>query len=131
MVTHLSIVPADRVLQAQALVRAVKASALPTVLLGDMNGQPNEAGFQPLLLQMTDAWTIPGIQTSGAPSGFTFPCHPQRQPDRRIDYVLLSAGLSTASIEVPGSPAARMASDHCPVLVRVNTYLHGHSPDLR
>jgi endonuclease/exonuclease/phosphatase family metal-dependent hydrolase len=131
MVTHLSIVTADRALQAQAIVRALKASVLPTVLMGDMNAQPAEPGFQPLLRQMTDAWTIPGVQTSGAPSGFTFPCHPQRPPDRRIDYVLLSAGLAAASVEVPENAAVRMASDHYPVLVRVNSHLLGHSPGLR
>lgn len=128
MVTHLSVVTADRALQAQAIVRAVKASDQPTVLLGDMNAQPNEAGFQPLLRQMTDAWTIPGIQTNGGPSGFTFPCHPQQPPVRRIDYVLLSAGLAAASVEVAEHAAVRLASDHYPVLVRIDARLTGAPP---
>lgn len=128
LVTHLSIVPEDRALQTKALLRAVQALALPTVLMGDMNAQPTEIGFLPLLRQMTDSFAIPGIELSGAPSGFTFPCHPRRAPVRRIDYILLSAGIATAAAGTLDTPVVRLASDHYPLWVRIKTDLRGRSP---
>lgn len=121
MVTHLSTAEADRTLQAQAMLRALKEATTPTVLLGDMNAQPGEAGFQPVLRQMSDVWSLPGVERTSAPDGATFPCHPAQNPTTRIDYILLSAGLSAASAEVLTDANARMASDHCPLLVRVAT----------
>jgi endonuclease/exonuclease/phosphatase family metal-dependent hydrolase len=76
----------------------------PQVLLGDLNGRPDAPELAPLWGEFTDAWAA--VNDSG---GETFPAD---VPDRRIDYVAVSAGVEVTSCEVPEA----LASDHRPVV---------------
>lgn len=114
MVTHLSIVEADRVEQTKELAAAVGSSRLPTILMGDLNTKPNADSLRPLLAKMRDLWTL-----AGKGAGLTSASHPQRPPRNRIDYILVSPGMETSGIDVLTNDVTRMASDHYPVLARI------------
>jgi endonuclease/exonuclease/phosphatase family metal-dependent hydrolase len=98
--THLAYASAsEREAQAEAVVRHLDGSAEPVVVMGDLNGEPDDSGLAPLRDAFTDAWAA-----AGDGDGFT---NPSRDPRRRIDYVFV-AGVSPAHVEVLDSTA----SDH-------------------
>lgn len=97
--------PAVRRLQVADLLAALgPIDSLPTIVLGDMNAPPDAPELRPLLERLTDAWTASGDRGDG----FTFPAP---APDRRIDYVLVGAGIEVGAARVPDT----RASDHRPV----------------
>jgi endonuclease/exonuclease/phosphatase family metal-dependent hydrolase len=101
--THLEYASAsERKAQAQAVVEHLEGSAEPVVVMGDLNGEPDDSGLAPLRDAFTDAWAV-----AGDGDGFT---NPSRDPHRRIDYVLV-AGLRPTHVEVLDSTA----SDHLAV----------------
>jgi endonuclease/exonuclease/phosphatase family metal-dependent hydrolase len=109
--THLDHRATSTVRQPQALaLLAYLADAVPPgaplVLGGDLNARPDAVEVRALGARFSDAWT-----TCGAGPGFTFRTD---QPDRRIDYVLLS-GVTCATARVIDRPL----SDHLPVVVDV------------
>ncbi|HET8662661.1 MAG TPA: endonuclease/exonuclease/phosphatase family protein [Micromonosporaceae bacterium] len=75
------------------------------VLLGDLNAPPYAPEIQPLWGYVADAWA----QANGAAGGLTYPAN---RPDRRIDYVAVSPGITVRQATVP----ATLASDHLPVV---------------
>ena len=101
--THLEYASAsERKAQAEAVVQHLDGSAEPVVVMGDLNGQPDDAGLAPLRETFTDAWAA-----AGDGDGFT---NPSRDPHRRIDYVFFR-DLTAAAVEVLDSTA----SDHLAV----------------
>ncbi len=114
MVTHLSVVAADRVPQTEDLAKAVAASRIPTILMGDLNTRPDAASLRPLLARAQDLWTL-----AGRGDGLTSAAHPQRPPRGRIDYILATSGIAANGIEVVVNDVTRMASDHYPILARI------------
>jgi endonuclease/exonuclease/phosphatase family metal-dependent hydrolase len=101
--THLEYASAsERKAQAQAVVDHLEGSQEPVVVMGDLNGEPDDSGLAPLRSAFTDAW-----EAAGDGDGFT---NPSSNPRRRIDYVL-AAGPSPDRVEVLGSTA----SDHLAV----------------
>ncbi|MGH9036944.1 MAG: endonuclease/exonuclease/phosphatase family protein [Acidimicrobiia bacterium] len=101
--THLEYGSAsERRAQAEAVVEHLKGSAEPVVVMGDLNGEPDDSGLAPLRDAFTDAWTA-----AGDGDGFT---NPSSNPRRRIDYVFV-AGPSPAHAAVLNSTA----SDHLAV----------------
>ncbi len=92
----------ERKAQAEAVVEHLKGSVEPVVVMGDLNGEPDDPGLAPLRDAFTDAWA-----TAGDGDGFT---NPARDPHRRIDYVFFR-GLTAAAVEVLDSTA----SDHLAV----------------
>jgi endonuclease/exonuclease/phosphatase family metal-dependent hydrolase len=109
--THLDHRATSTVRQPQALaLLAYLADAVPPgeplVLGGDLNARPDAVEVRALGARFTDAWTA-----CGTGPGFTFRTD---QPDRRIDYVLLS-GAACAAARVLDRPL----SDHLPVVVDV------------
>jgi endonuclease/exonuclease/phosphatase family metal-dependent hydrolase len=101
--THLEYASgSERKAQAEALVEHLQSSAEPTVVMGDLNGEPDDSGLAPLRDAFTDAW-----EAAGDGDGFT---NPARAPHRRIDYVFFR-GLTATSAEVQDSTA----SDHLAV----------------
>ncbi len=74
------------------------------ILLGDFNAVPTAPELAPLWTALTDAWTV-----GGTGSG---PTYPAIAPDRRIDYIAVSAPVRVRSVRVP----ATEASDHRPVV---------------
>ncbi|HIZ37104.1 MAG TPA: endonuclease/exonuclease/phosphatase family protein [Candidatus Ruania gallistercoris] len=78
------------------------------ILMGDFNASPEAAELTPLWHRLTDAYAA-----AGAGDGFTFPAV---APDRRIDYVTVSARITVQDAFVPGDGVAATASDHRPVV---------------
>lgn len=103
-VTHLDARPDPGVRAAQvADMRRIMARGGrgrgPHVLLGDFNAPPGAPELAPLWRGLTDA----------EPGGFTYPA---RNPEKRIDYVAVSAGVEVRAAAVVDTPA----SDHRPVV---------------
>lgn len=103
--THLEYASvSERKAQAEAVVEHLRTSAEPVVVMGDLNGEPDDSGLAPLRDAFTDSWG-----TVGDGDGYT---NPARDPHRRIDYVFARA-LTPISAEVLDSTA----SDHLAVRV--------------
>lgn len=75
-----------------------------SVLVGDMNANPEDPELAPLFQWFNDAWSA----VSNEP-GFTFPAD---DPIKRIDYILTSPRIRANSAQVIES----LASDHRPVV---------------
>ena len=114
VVTHLHHVEgADgarvRLAQLPRLVEAV-AEPPPTVLMGDFNAEPGSAEIARVRAAgLTDAFVAAG----GRPADER--TWPSDRPDRRIDYIWLSAGLEASDFAATSSTA----SDHRGVAVTV------------
>lgn len=97
--------PSDRIRQTQALLlRAFPADkkVLPTLLLGDLNAEPDSEPLRLLLQRFASA--IPG----GAPSW------PTEEPRKAIDWILFTPPNSWQVIEA-GTMDEPLASDHLPL----------------
>ncbi|WP_210769104.1 endonuclease/exonuclease/phosphatase family protein [Ruania alkalisoli] len=79
------------------------------ILMGDFNARPEAPELAPLWTVVTDAW-----DEAGDGSGFSFPAD---APDRRIDYVTVSDGVTVLDAVVPDTALAAQASDHRPVVI--------------
>jgi len=108
---HLPLRPHERLTHV-SIVLARLQGAGPCVVAGDLNEPPDG-----------DAWTsLHALVTDPAGGG---PTYPAREPTRRIDAVLVSAGLSVTRLAVAGAAeqlsAADLvaASDHLPLLADV------------
>jgi endonuclease/exonuclease/phosphatase family metal-dependent hydrolase len=105
--THLSLDPVERDKQARRLVGRLTG---PSVVLGaDVNDTPGSQTWRVLTETLHDAHAV-------APSGgdLTFPA---RDPNRRLDAVFVSPGITVTGAGVPTGlvdPAA--ATDHLPVV---------------
>ncbi len=102
--------PAVRVTQA-AQVREFLAAVAPgdLVLLGDFNATPDAPEIAMMGVGLVDAWGV-----GGDGDGATFPAP---VPSRRIDYVLVTPGLSIRHASVLSTDA----SDHFAVTVELIT----------
>jgi endonuclease/exonuclease/phosphatase family metal-dependent hydrolase len=103
--------PAARLAQSRAIA-AQLAGAPRTVLTGDLNAQPGSPELDPLTEVLVDAWGA-----AGTGCGQTAP---NPIPYRRIDYVFHSPDVSTRHATVIRTFAARIASDHLPVVVELS-----------
>lgn len=99
--------PQVRRLQVADILQAAPAPGQRTILLGDFNAAPDAAELTPLYERWTDAWAA-----RGEGEGFTFPAD---HPVKRIDGILLSAGLKVERIFVGDS----QASDHRPIVADI------------
>ena len=115
VVTHLHHVEgADgarvRLAQLPRLLEAVAEPPPPTVLMGDFNAEPGSAEIAHVRAAgLTDAFVAAG----GRPADER--TWPSDRPDRRIDYIWLSAGLEASDFAATSSTA----SDHRGVAVTV------------
>lgn len=96
---HLGLLRAD-------LLRVGGPDAAPLVVLGDVNELPDQPSWRTLLAV--------GLTDAAADAGPTFPT---ARPEQRIDAVLVGYGLRVTAARVLDDPAARLASDHLPVVV--------------
>lgn len=102
MVTHWSLMAADRIESAAALVERARMTAGPLLVAGDLNARPaNEE-----ILGLVEG---AGLLDAGRVSG---PTYPAGAPSARIDYVL-TRGMEVLRAEVLVSEA----SDHLPLVV--------------
>jgi len=98
----------DRQTQAQQ-VAAMVAGARPSILMGDLNAEPDAPELQPLFGALTDAWPAAGTGPE-----LTYPAE---GPVKRIDYVLTGAGAQPRRCAVVTTNP--VASDHLPMACQV------------
>ena len=96
--------PRVRKQQVTEMLAFIGSTSAPTLVLGDLNANPDAPELQPLFGRLRDTWQ------NAADPGFTYPAD---KPVKRIDYVLASDHFSVRSASVPFTEA----SDHRPVLV--------------
>jgi endonuclease/exonuclease/phosphatase family metal-dependent hydrolase len=101
----------------QIAIMAERASSrgIPVIMMGDYNATPDAPELAAVLGSGTgwhDAWHVAGR----ASNGMTIPAHPDREPERRIDYILTNAASTVIGCEVRITPETRLASDHFPVI---------------
>ncbi|MDP7062360.1 MAG: endonuclease/exonuclease/phosphatase family protein [Planctomycetota bacterium] len=96
--------PSDRIAQAQALNARLLPADMPTLLVGDLNAQPDS---QPMKVLFDAGW-----QAADATHQPTFP---SKDADLKIDWFLNQAGqgASLKDYQVLSEP---IASDHCPIV---------------
>ncbi|MFE6223008.1 endonuclease/exonuclease/phosphatase family protein [Streptomyces sp. NPDC057854] len=80
-----------------------------TVLMGDLNADPDDTEIQTLTNVYLDTW-----EEAGEGNGYTFN---GTTPTKRIDYVLVSNDIVTRTAEVVDDTAS---DDHLPVLVNLS-----------
>ena len=103
--THLATDPAERPPQARA-ARDALPTGEPAVLAADVNEGPDGLSWRTLAEGLTDA---------GADAAtLTFPA---AAPRVRLDTVFAGPGVTVRGHRVHDTPAARLASDHLPVVV--------------
>lgn len=116
---HLSLADHERVEHAHRVVAEVSAfGPAPYVVAGDLNEPPDGPAWRAFGDLVEDATLAVTAAAAAGPA----PTYPARAPRRRIDAVLVSAGIGVDSVRVPGvvdgvDPAdLRVASDHLPVV---------------
>ncbi len=109
--------PAVRRTQVAEMLRVLRRSGGPLILVGDLNATPDAAELHPLLATLGDAWSAAAAAgrasaPGASPPGFTYPAEAPRE---RIDYVLVRGPFEVDSAAVPDTEA----SDHRPVVVEL------------
>lgn len=106
---HLPLDAPSRLAHAREVLRVLGRTGAPhTLVAGDVNERPGHAAWQAL----HDG----GLRDLGPGSGPTFPA---AAPARRIDGVFASAQVEVLDYRVVDVPGVERASDHRPVLVKV------------
>ena len=112
--THLGLIPAEQQ-QAAALIgdwMAADAWTSPAILLGDFNAGPYSKTYRMLNRTLKDAQTL---------TPYTPLCtFPVKLPFMRIDHVFLAGPWTVRKVETPFAGAARVASDHLPLVVELS-----------
>lgn len=109
---------AQRAMQAREAPRVAKGTALPTIVMGDLNARPHDPELSALLDPdggLRDAWRAIGQGT-----GATIPADADVEPGERIDYILVSRGFTLHVARVVRQAEASFASDHYPVVADVS-----------
>ena len=110
--THLSIYPAERHQQAEALLSKWISRAKrrgPTVVCGDFNAQPSSASYRCLAKALQDVQTY-DPRISPARTWFS------PRPLARIDHIFSTMDFVVQRAGVVDSRLARSASDHLPLV---------------
>jgi endonuclease/exonuclease/phosphatase family metal-dependent hydrolase len=98
--------PAVRRQQVAEMLRYIAKDSLASIVMGDMNANPDAPELAPLFSVLTDAWH------SGSGDSLTYPAD---HPTKRIDYVLMTRHFFAVDARVVPSTA----SDHRPVIARL------------
>ncbi|GAB2570845.1 endonuclease/exonuclease/phosphatase family protein [Gracilibacillus alcaliphilus] len=101
--THLGLSAEERMSQVQEIAAFKETKNNPSVLVGDLNAEPDSEEFQQLLANGNFVDTFADISDSN-----TFPVI---NPTARIDYILTSPDVAASNQEVIYSEA----SDHLPI----------------
>lgn len=120
-VTHWSLLPDHRALQATATVDFVKSwrAGAPAALLGDFNALPDAPEIAAVRAQLVNLWEATGVP---AEDRVSFPAGRKglTTPDGwagALDYIFIDSSLAARRIEVIHDET--LASDHNPVLATV------------
>lgn len=117
----------QRAEQLATLLELAEASDLPTIIMGDLNARPGDDELARIVdptSGFTDVWSA----VHGGDGGFTSPASPDAEPEARIDYIFVSAGLQVLGSEVVVDDLTRMASDHFPVVADLRLASPGATP---
>jgi endonuclease/exonuclease/phosphatase family metal-dependent hydrolase len=113
--THLGLVPREQQIQAVALAGETWLGAPerrdPIILVGDLNATARTVVHRTLAARLANAHALRPVST---PRAATFPA---TMPMLRIDHIFVSGGIKVRSVRVGGSPLARVASDHLPLVM--------------
>jgi endonuclease/exonuclease/phosphatase family metal-dependent hydrolase len=113
--THFGLLPPEQRIQAEALLGpdwlGHAECTDPVVLMGDFNALPGTRPHRALTGRLTDAQSLLPRRARA-----TFPA---RRPFLRIDHIFTSAGLAVEGGAVAEHGAARVASDHLPLMVDI------------
>jgi endonuclease/exonuclease/phosphatase family metal-dependent hydrolase len=109
MNTHLSLNHLDRLRAAERLRELAEGAGPSTMLCGDMNAPPESEEIRYLAEEA-------GLKDAGAASNE--PTFSSDNPSARIDYVWHSQGLTVTEL----AAVQTEASDHLPIVARVNRY---------
>jgi endonuclease/exonuclease/phosphatase family metal-dependent hydrolase len=117
--THLSTGDPDRRRTQVAALAALHTEPMETgVIVGDLNATPDAPELDPLRRRFTDAWPLAAAREDQAGWRFWHAGHgetfPAGNPNRRIDQVWVSPGVTVAAAAVLDGAGA---SDHLPLLV--------------
>jgi endonuclease/exonuclease/phosphatase family metal-dependent hydrolase len=117
--THLSNDDPDRRRSQVAALAALHTEPMETgVIVGDLNAAPDAPELDPLRRRFTDAWQLASARADQAGWRFWHAGHgetfPAGNPNRRIDQVWVSPGVTVAAAAVLNGAGA---SDHLPLLV--------------
>jgi endonuclease/exonuclease/phosphatase family metal-dependent hydrolase len=114
--THLGLGWRERLLQAQLFTSAERHAAIvgdaPLILLGDFNSLPGSGPYRALTRHLRN---VRELVRATRPIG-TFPTW---FPALAVDHIFVNAALHPVSLTVHRSPAARIASDHFPLVAEV------------
>jgi endonuclease/exonuclease/phosphatase family metal-dependent hydrolase len=107
---HLPLEPSLRVRHAQTAAAAIEARPAPRVLCGDLNDVPG-----------SPAWRVLEVAVAPDPAPDAGPTFPATRADKRLDVVLVGAGLQVKAYTDGGADPeeVRRASDHLPVVADV------------
>lgn len=118
--THLHTTQTDRLQQTARIAEILDgAPDGPQVVMGDFNARPNAAEMTPIFARLQDAWLLAGQPSPANPNGYTSPARLTGNPTSRIDYILLSSGVTAAATRVPIDSQTRLATDHYPVVADI------------
>jgi len=113
-VTHLGLLPQERMVQAKRLTREIIAAEgghEPILLMGDFNTMWRSRVSRHLRSRFTDVFEVAG---NGRSSTFH-----ARLPGVRFDYIY-AAGLTAIASHVAVTPWAEQGSDHLPLVAALN-----------
>ena len=108
--SHFGLGAAERRDQAGALIKWIDEipKTEPTILLGDFNSLPGSAAYRVLAGAMRDA--------SRAHGRGNRPTFPTFLPVFALDYIFVNCACEVRGVSVGAGSAARLASDHFPLL---------------
>lgn len=110
--THLDAHDAEiRLAETEAIGDYLDAIQVPVALMGDLNAESGDMELAPLFERLRDGWDM-----AGQGEGQTIEASPNQEPEKRIDYILVSSGSVVNAISVVRNEASMMASDHYPVV---------------
>ena len=114
--THLGLRPAERTIQADALLGddwlANANCTGPVVICGDFNSLPNSAVHKRFSRQLNDMQILHENHRPKKTFGGRF-------PSARIDHIFGNSMVNVQNIEVPRTQLTRNASDHLPLIVDI------------
>lgn len=111
--THLSVFPAERTLQAEALIGpdwiGEASKNFPLILAGDFNASPASRTMTRFVNHLRSV-------AEASENARELRTWTGNVPLRRIDHVLVNDAVQVRGVYVPRSPLARVASDHMPLV---------------
>lgn len=105
--THLDLKDKNKIEQAKFITERFKKEKLPTIIVGDLNSEPNDSA----IIELSKIFTKSSIA-----NGFTFP---QDKPTTEIDYIMINT-TSHAKFSNHRILDEQYASDHRPLYVEIN-----------